>query len=168
MPITLAANEADYPAFDLTPEATGDLPYNEGWLIGYRSFEKRETRPLFALGAGRGYARFAWSDLACDGDAKSGVTIRATITNTSDRHGKEVVQVYVTFAGEAHGAPMLKAFSALHLDGGATQAAELRLSKRDFQFWDETAGAWAHPAGQITVSVGRALNDTAHSFTLNA
>ena len=34
LPVTLAAREDDYPAFDLTPDAAGDVRYSEGWLIG--------------------------------------------------------------------------------------------------------------------------------------
>lgn len=166
LPITLAASDADYPAFDLTPAATGDLPYSESWLIGYRSFAKANRAPLFALGSGRGYASFDWGDVVHSGDAVTGASISVSLQNVSARRGKEVVQAYVSLSGAAHGVPVLKGFAAIHLDGGEAGTARINLPPRAFQFWNVDKNAWETSAGPVTVSVGRALDDIAQSFTL--
>ncbi|MBL8549016.1 MAG: glycoside hydrolase family 3 protein [Hyphomonadaceae bacterium] len=159
LPVTLAAQDADYPAFDLTPDANGDLPYRESWLIGYRSFARKGVKPLYALGAGRGYAAFKWGDAHIDGEPRSGMSITVRVRNVSHRRGKEVVQAYVTLTGAEHGAPMLKGFTALHLEPGETREAELYLPPRAFQYWSLDKRAWVTPKGSIEIVVGRAVDD---------
>jgi len=97
LPVSLAAREADYPAWELAPDVNGDLHYREGWWIGYRHFLARGLRPAYAFGHGLGYARFVWSDLALvlleDADT---LQLEVTLCNLSMRAGKEVVQAYLS------------------------------------------------------------------------
>lgn len=58
-----------------------------------------DPQPLFPFGHGLGYSRFEYSDLQVSAEAIAPdgmVRISATVTNTSDRRGKEVVQLYLS------------------------------------------------------------------------
>jgi hypothetical protein len=90
LPMTLAAQEADYPAFDLTPDAEGNLAYAEGVLVGYRGMKAKGTTALFPLGAGQGYTRFALANARVEGGQ-----VLVDVTNTGTRAGSEVVQAYL-------------------------------------------------------------------------
>ncbi|NML92319.1 beta-glucosidase [Novosphingobium olei] len=90
LPVTLAREEADYPAFDLKPAPGGDLAYNERLLLGYRGLRARGTAALFPFGAGQGYTTFALGQPRVEGGL-----IHVPVTNTGARMGAEVVQAYL-------------------------------------------------------------------------
>src|SRR5690625_778447 len=57
-----------------------------------------DPKPLFPFGHGLSYSRFEYSDLQISApqiDADGSVEISATVTNASERDGKEVVQLYL-------------------------------------------------------------------------
>ncbi|QQN74250.1 hypothetical protein [Croceicoccus sp. YJ47] len=62
MPVSIAQNEADYPAPALQPDADGKLAYDDGTRVGYRGIIGAGKRARSTLGAGQGYARFDWHD----------------------------------------------------------------------------------------------------------
>lgn len=92
---SIAAEDADYPAFALQPDAQGRLDYAEGRLIGYRGMMAAGKAPLFGLGEGMGYASPALAEARLDSD---GITAR--VENPAPRAGKAVVQLYARAAGE--------------------------------------------------------------------
>lgn len=58
-----------------------------------------DPKPRFAFGHGLSYSRFEYSDLQLSSEqiaADGTVEISATVTNSSDRDGKEVVQLYLS------------------------------------------------------------------------
>ncbi|MGH9197442.1 MAG: fibronectin type III-like domain-contianing protein, partial [Acidimicrobiia bacterium] len=73
------------------------------------------------------------------------------ITNTGNRPGSEVVQVYVNDAEASVRRPEkeLKAFSKVDLDPGETQEVTLDLAPRAFAFWDEEAHGWRIEEGEF-------------------
>ncbi|BDP43596.1 beta-glucosidase (plasmid) [Deinococcus aetherius] len=161
LPVTFARQEADYPAFDLTPDAQGDLHYGEGVLIGSRSFAARGITPAFSLGHGLGYAEFEYGEVTMQPQPDGEVLVVVQVANTSGRAGKEVVQVYLEqpeFEGvPAH--PELAAFAATVVPAGETRAVTLTIPTRAFRRWSEAGGRWATPPGTRTVKVGRSLGD---------
>ncbi|THF50800.1 beta-glucosidase [Allorhizobium terrae] len=92
---SIARSADDYPAFGLQPDAQGRLSYDEGRLIGYRGLQVRQRKPHFGLGHGMGYARIA---LTATKFAEG--RLSATMTNSADRPGKAVVQLYAQLSGE--------------------------------------------------------------------
>ena len=74
------------------------LRYSEGLQMGYRWYQSRGIAPLFPFGHGLSYTTFALSDLALRPDRSDGtapLTVELTVTNTGDRAGAEVAQVYL-------------------------------------------------------------------------
>lgn len=161
LPVTFARQEADYPAFDLTPDDQGDLHYREGVLIGYRAFAARGLAPAFSLGHGLGYAEFHYGEVTVEPQQGGALRVAVQITNTSERAGKEVVQVYLEqpeFGGvPAH--PELVAFAATTVPAGETRTVLLTLPARAFRRWSGAEGRWVTPPGARGLRVGRSLQD---------
>ena len=147
LPITLAAREADYPVFDLTPDDKGDVAYSEGSVVGHRHFSKHGIKPLFAFGSGRGYADFALKAARIVGDA-----VQVTVTNLSAREGKVVVQVFAKDAERSY--PVLVGFMTQRLPGGETRDLAVPLCILPLRVW--TGDGWRPPAGPVQLLVGTA------------
>jgi beta-glucosidase len=151
LPVTFARDEPDYLVFDLTP-IDHDVVYEPEPTIGYRHFDQRRLTPRFGFGHGLGYASFTYADLAVAGTRDGGALVSLNVTNTSDRPGKDVVQVY---ARAPHGtrALELKGFSSMWLQAGETQRVEVALDRRAFRHWVDGHG-WQWPGGTYQVLVG--------------
>lgn len=86
----------DYPSSEGFHESEDYVKYTEDVFVGYRYFETipgAEKKVAYPFGYGLSYTSFSISDIsACDNGKKIFVT--AMVTNTGDRAGKEVVQLY--------------------------------------------------------------------------
>jgi beta-glucosidase len=96
LPLTFPADLAQTPRPELpglgTPWGTPvTIDYHEGAEIGYRWFAQQGETPLYAFGHGLSYTTFAYADLTVDG-----LTASFTVTNTGDRAGADVPQLYLT------------------------------------------------------------------------
>ncbi|MFI9590341.1 fibronectin type III-like domain-contianing protein [Nonomuraea sp. NPDC052265] len=84
-----------------------------------------------------------------------------TVTNTGDRHGQEVAQLYVAFDAERPTRPRhgLRAFAKVGLAPGASERVRLALGPRDLAQWSVTRGGWRIDPGAFTVEVGASSRD---------
>lgn len=95
LPMTFPADLAQTPRPELpglgTPWGTPvTIDYHEGAEIGYRWFAQRGEEPLYAFGHGLSYTTFEYSDVEI-----AGGTATLTVTNTGDRDGADVPQLYL-------------------------------------------------------------------------
>jgi beta-glucosidase len=98
LPVTFPAGLAQTPRPELdclgTPWGTPvAIEYHEGAEVGYRWFARTGATPLYAFGHGLSYTTFAYDDLAVDGGDT--VTASFTVTNTGERPGADVPQLYL-------------------------------------------------------------------------
>jgi beta-glucosidase len=135
--------------------------YGEGLFIGYRGYDKTHTDVAFPFGFGLSYTSFALSDLEVTtaGSVEAGdlaATVTVTVTNTGDRDGAEVVQVYVTDVASSVARPVreLKGFTKVSLAAGASQQVVVELDQRAFAFWSTQLDRWAVEAGSFVIGVG--------------
>lgn len=147
LPVTIAGNEADYPAFALEPAADGTLAYSEGTLLGYRGLAAHGKAARHPFGSGIGYARFAWADAAIEDGAA-----HLTVTNTSDRAGSDVVQVY-------RDAPecALVGFTRVELAAGESRRIAVPLEPRALQRWN--GQGWEPVAQRLALRLARHCED---------
>ncbi|GAB3699336.1 glycoside hydrolase family 3 protein [Saccharopolyspora tripterygii] len=90
LPTTLPAALADVPVpLPGVQPVDGELPYEEGPLLGYRAYADRGVTPGFCFGHGLGYTTWSYDEATRNGDA-----VEVKLRNTGDRAGREVVQVY--------------------------------------------------------------------------
>ncbi|KUR70827.1 beta-glucosidase [Novosphingobium fuchskuhlense] len=156
MPVTIAREEADYPGYSLKPQADGALPYAEGTRIGYRGLIAAGRAARHTLGAGEGYARFAWSDPAITAEGAA-----ITVTNVSARAGTDVVQVYRD-APEA----TLIGFAKVHVEPGHAARVMIPLPRRRFMVWGDSG--WELLPAPHRVRIARHAEDAGHALEIDA
>jgi beta-glucosidase len=116
--------------------------------------------PLFPFGAGQGYSTFTYSDLDIDlpefdsTGLKGSVKVTTTITNTSDRAGAEVVQLYVTdqVASVTPRVKRLAAFDKVEIAPGESKAVTLEVPAKAFTMIDREGNRIFEP-GTFTIQV---------------
>jgi beta-glucosidase len=151
MPVTIAREDADYPALSLQPDADGDLCYEEGTRVGYRGLAAHGVQPRQAFGSGFGYTSFALDGAAVECDGAEGWTVTVLLRNTGRRPGAEVVQVY-----RAQPELTLVAFEKVWLAPGERRAVRIGVARRRLQVWN---GGWSDLPGSVGLLVGRASDD---------
>src|SRR5690606_13929221 len=164
LPQTFPVRWADNPTHsqdrEVYPGLEGKVRYEEGIFVGYRHYDMVGMTPLYPFGFGLGYTSFALSDLVVDdsgfeSDGKLVVSLAAT--NTGQRAGSTVVQVYVSDEKSTEPRPLkeLKAFEKLHLAPGETRSVTMLLAARAFAWYREAARHWLVEAGSFTIHVGQ-------------
>jgi beta-glucosidase len=154
---TIPLRLADVPSSTTFPGEQGHALYGERVMVGYRAYVTTGVPVRYPFGHGLSYTNFTCTDLTVEvtGDDTARVTL--TVTNTGDRAGAHVVQIYVaTYAGPVRRpARELRAFAKVHVAPGQARTVELDLDRRAFAYWDVTAHEWVVPAGEYTVQVGQ-------------
>lgn len=152
--------------------------YHDGIFVGYRGFDKRGIEPLFAFGHGLSYTTFEYSDLqlsateAVAGNRIDDTILEATvtITNTGDRAGKEVVQLYISDVEATVIRPRkeLKGFEKVELQPGESTTITFAISAEALAYYNENNSTWAVESGEYRVLIGASSRDIrlAESFTL--
>lgn len=135
-------------------------PNPTGFSSKYRDIP---NAPLYAFGYGLSYTNFHYSNLVLS-SAKIGLneslTIKATITNTGDYSGEEVVQLYIRdVAGKGVSRPMLqlKGFEKVMIEKGTSKEVSFKISPADLAFY-RLDKKWAPEAGKFEVFVGTSSN----------
>ncbi|MGY4858155.1 beta-glucosidase [Cryobacterium sp. AP23] len=160
LPTTWPKELTDVPVLDVTPE-NGILRYDEGIHIGYKAWLKAGTEPAYEFGFGLGYTEWELADLtvAPTVSVDTDGWLSLTVTNTGDRAGKQVVQLYLSRAESAIDRPVLwlAGFAAVALEAGESALVELALPARAFANWD---AGWQYEPGTFAVHVGTSVTQT--------
>ena len=127
------------------------VPFPEGADVGYRWFEKKRAKPLFAFGHGLTYTSFGYAQLATSGG--EGLSATFTLTNGGKREGTEVAQLYVAPPGKTH---RLAGWARVTLKPGESRQVTITADPRLLASYDVTAKGWRRAAGTYDVYVGKA------------
>jgi beta-glucosidase len=160
LPMTFVRRWDQHPAATLYPGGQ----YSDGIYVGYRYFDSFGVEPLFPFGHGLSYTTFAYDGLEIDssGWAETGVaTVSLEVTNTGEREGSEVVQLYVRDPECTVDRPEkeLKRFAKVRLAPGESRRVEFQLDWEALAFWDPNLGAWHVEPGRFDVLVGASSRD---------
>ncbi|BCI55668.1 glycosyl hydrolase [Mycolicibacterium litorale] len=153
----------DTPAYCNFPGTPQRVLYGERLYVGYRWYDRTGRDVAHPFGHGLSYTTFEYSDLRVDvpDRGRNEATVTFTVTNTGDRAGTDVAQVYVADLEASADRPdrELKAFRKVRLAPGESCRVEISLLERDFAFWDERRSAWAVEPGTFRVSIGASSRD---------
>ena len=146
----------DTPAKDNFAGAGRTVQYREGLYVGYRYYQTAGVPVAFPFGHGLSYTSFAYSDLKASAD---GVTL--TVTNTGDRAGAEIVQLYVAKpdAKIFRPAQELKGFAKVPLRPGESRTVVIPLDDKAFRYWNIQTDRWEIEGGQYELRVGASCAD---------
>jgi beta-glucosidase len=172
LPVTYPRLATDTPTStpDRYPGTSGSNPvvqYSEGLLVGYRWYDTRQIKPLFAFGHGLSYTSFKISDVQVSPRGYTGngpIQVALTVENTGLREGTEVAQVYLGLPRNL-GEPTkrLIAFQKVLLKPGEKRAFSLYIYPINgfhaLSYWDSAAQSWKIAAGTYTVYVGNASDN---------
>jgi beta-glucosidase len=171
---TLPLRLEDTPSYLNFPGEAGHVRYGEGVFVGYRGYDALDRPVSYPFGHGLSYTSFGYADLTAnvtgrpqDGDLLVEVTCR--VTNTGERRGRDVVQLYVGDPEASVARPVreLKAFAKVDLDPGETTTVELALTARDLSYWSTTMHDWVLEGGEFELSVGASSRDLRLTTTVD-
>lgn len=142
----------------------GKVHYAEGILVGYRWHETKNIAPLFAFGHGLSYTTFEYTNASLSSKSiREGgrVWAEVTVTNSGDRDGAEVVQLYVgdNEASVLRPAKELKGFQKVWLRAGESKRVKIEVPYEALCFFDDKAHTWRAEKGAFTISLGSASDD---------
>lgn len=158
---TVPVRLEDNPSFGNFPGEFGHVRYGEGLLVGYRWYDAKGLDVTFPFGHGLSYTTFEYTGATAEVGADGGIVVRLDVTNSGDRDGREVVQVYVApTTSIVQRAPReLKAFSSVALAAGETRSVELVVRREDLAYWDIRVDRWVVEGGEYTVEVAASSRD---------
>ncbi len=189
LPVTLPAPAGEALLPPIRP-AGGRLEFAEGVAIGYRGW----GRPggggaAFAFGHGLGYTSWEYRSLRLV-PGGAGLVAEVVVANAGSRAGHEVVQCYVSEAGESGagesgagepgagepgagepgaGEPdwRLAGFAGVELAPGASGAVRVELDARRWSRWHDRA--WSPVPGHYLLAAGRSVADLRYvvAFTVD-
>lgn len=139
------------------PHASGGLqPYNRKHTQSLPDAVPNYT-PQYEFGHGLSYSTFKTSALKVDrASFKAGETVKvtATVTNSSARAGKKVVQLYLSdhFASITPQVKALKGFQKIDLAAGESKEVTFELKPRAFEFVDADE-QWIAEPGKFTIAI---------------
>jgi beta-glucosidase len=175
LPISFPASpdQLAHPALQglgLPNEAPAQITYDEGAAIGYKWYDTKGFRPLFAFGHGLSYTSFALSDLTAQPDGRA-IRVSFSIRNLGKRPGKGVAQVYAAPADWKKAgweAPKrLGAFAKADLKPGKRKTVELTVDPRLLATYEAAGNNWHIRAGDYRLMLGDASDAPMQSVSVS-
>lgn len=160
-------DSVDKPYLDGDSHVYVDTVYEEGLYVGYRYFSTFEVAPAYPFGFGLSYTTF---DIQCgkavfDGQLK----LELTVTNTGNRAGREVVQVYIRkpeTLGETPARELCWFAKTKLLQPGESETRQVTVQPSNLTVFDTQRAAYVMPGGEYLVFAGNSsLASQCGSFT---
>lgn len=133
------------------PRHVGQLPLYYNFKTSGRRYEYSDLEyyPLYRFGYGLSYTRFRYSGLQTKINADGSVSVSATVTNTGQRAGDEVVQLYITdmYAGVKTRIMELKDFERLSLSPGESKTVNFTLTPYELSILNHQMDRVVEPGG---------------------
>jgi len=170
-----SAAQLPRPAIDGDPaKDAGDHPppvstdYNiEGAAVGYKWFDLKGLKPLFAFGEGLSYTRFAFSGLKAElHDGR--VIAHFRVANVGARAGKAVPQIYVSpVAGGWEAPKRLGGWAKLEVRPGASAEAAVAIDPRLLAVYDSATKTWRIAEGDYKLILAQSAEAPVMTVTMH-
>jgi beta-glucosidase len=153
LPFTIPHCQTDLPTANWTATTA---TYGRWW--GQRYLDRTETQAAYPFGYGLGYTTFKLADLRVARLDSERIGATLTVTNTGDRRGRHVVQIYGTPVGSDPSPPRsLLGFKSLSLDARETATITVDATTRPLQHW--TGNDFVLNASHISVEAASYSGD---------
>ena len=122
---------------------------------GYTLLDKNGHEPNYPFGFGLSYTRFAYQELRIEKRDES-VDISVKVSNTGDRAGEEIVQVYVGMENSKveRQKKLLKGFEKVRIPAGETKDITISVPFDELRYYDIVEKQWVLEAGNYTFMIG--------------
>ncbi len=172
LPVTFPRSEADlpHPTIVKPPKATVDadrqgwkriaagLPvfqvtYDEGVKVGYKWYDAENKPVLFPFGFGLSYTTYSYSNLRVTPGKNPRVSF--TVTNTGNRPGAEVAEVYASLPPSANEPPKrLVGWNKVQLKAGESKEVSVEVDPKYLSIFDVKQNAWQLVPGEYSFMAG--------------
>ena len=166
MPFTTPVSLDQSPAHALGNFPGRDLKvnYEEDILVGYRWFDTKGLPVVYPFGYGLSYTTFNYSNLNTDKktyDQADTIQATFTLTNTGDREGAEVAQLYVSDPVCSVMRPVkeLKGFKKVFLKPGESRRITLDIPVSSLAFYSEVQSQFVVEPGEFILQLGASASD---------
>jgi len=150
LPFSVPRSASDLPRFDATAEA---FTY-DAWH-GYWHLAREGRAPAYPFGFGLGYTTFALEDAHAEpGPGGGDIRVTASLRNTGDRPGTDVVQVYGRRRGSSR-PERLVGFRRVEVDPGEATTVRVVAEGADLAERDTIAHSMVVRPGQYELRVAR-------------
>ena len=172
LPITFPRSEADlpHPTIVKPPKVTRDanrqgwkriaagLPafqvtYDEGVKVGYKWYDAQNKPVLFPFGYGLSYTTYSYSNLHVTLGNNPHVSF--TVTNTGNRAGAEIAEVYASLPAAAAEPPKrLVGWNKVTLNAGESKEVAVEIDPKYLSIFNVEQNGWQLLPGEYGFMVG--------------
>lgn len=160
MPVSVARSAGQVPVYYNHPNGS---QWHQAGSVGFPEYVDMPHTPRYPFGHGLTYTSFEYSGLEADAAevAPDGVVrVRTTVTNTGERAGTELVQLYASdrYASTTRPCQELIGFQRVELDPGESATVEFDVEPSLLALLDEDMH-WVVEAGDLDLRVGSSSED---------
>lgn len=155
-------------------KSDNDLAGFSNYSMANRTYRYFKGDALYPFGYGLSYTSFTYDNLVIPATVKAGtgITVSVRVTNTGNRDGEEVVQLYISNQNQAVRSAIkaLKGFQRINLGKGESKIISFTLSPEQLSLTDEQ-GKLFQPKGNLMISAGGGqpgVNNKATSNTVSS
>ena len=164
LPFTFPVRIEDSPAHALGAYTCGkDVHYKESIYVGYRWFDTKGIRPLFAFGHGLSYTEFEYGEVNVSPKVSANGVLKASVKvkNIGSRDGKEIVQLYIGEENPLLERPTkeLKAFEKVSLAPGETKTVKFEIPVSYLAYFNADTHSWVLDSGHKFTAYFAAASD---------
>ena len=138
-------------------KSVDQLPPFTDYSMQGRTYRYFKGEPLYPFGYGLSYTKFVYANLRVAKSVKAGEPVKVSIdvTNTGDREGDEVVQLYLTDTAASAPVPIraLVGFDRISLRPREKRTVAFTITARQMSLIDERGKRVIEP-GEFSIGVG--------------
>lgn len=154
----------DNPSYNYFPSRERTSEYRESIFVGYRYYDTAHKSVRYPFGYGMSYTSFAYDNLAVD---KNKVSF--TLTNTGERDGAEVAEVYISAKNSRiyRAEKELKGFAKVFLKAGESKNVTVELDDKAYRFFNPESNRWEIEDADYEIMVSASASDVRLSETIH-
>lgn len=129
------------------------ITYDEGLKVGYKWYDAEHKQVLFPFGFGLSYTTYSYSNLKVMPGEK--VRLSFTVTNTGNRDGAEIAEVYAALPESAGEPPKrLVGWRKVKLNAGERKEVTVEVDSEYLSIFNVERDGWQLIPGSYTFMVG--------------
>jgi len=141
-------------------KSVNDLPDFKDYSLNNRTYRYFTGELLYPFGHGLSYTQFSYSDINAPQrqNHNQALTVEATLHNSGERDGAEIVQLYVGMPDAPVKTPRqtLKAFRRVDTQAGETKHLSFTLAPEELQYIDDEGKSQPY-IGRLALTIGSGL-----------
>lgn len=147
----------------IAPRYTVDITQADAAATGL-TYQYTNAPVTYDFGYGLSYTTYEYGELSIgEQDTDGNFTATVSVTNTGDKAGAEIVELYASNPDSTYEnyAPKkrLAAFEKIELDTGETKEVTLKVSGEDMALWNSNTDEYEIEAGTYTFEAGASSQD---------